>query len=141
MRNFSSSTSRQRIRSSSTSGRRHYVRSSSASTQNGSYQQNTVSIDAHNLRLPYLLSVNISGTQLTGQVKFNGKVIKKLTSNYNQFNISPYLSIGKNTIEILAQYYPSSSSVGVELLGSDTRVVQQTSGSGVLRHILTVMVK
>ncbi len=141
MINFSSSSSRQTIRNSSISGRRYYARSSSTSGQNGSYQQAAVNIDSHNLELPYLLSVNISGTQLTGKIKVDGKVIKRLSNNNNQFNLSPYLSIGKNTIEVLAQYFPPSSSIGVEFLGSDTRVVQQTSGSGVLRHILTVMVK
>ena len=142
MRNFSSSSSRQRMRSSSNFARRHYARSSSTCSQKGSYQQATVNIDSQNLGLPYILSVNISGTQLTGQVRINNQVVEQLSSNNNQFNLSPYLSIGKNTIEILAQYFPSSSSsIGVELVGSDTRVTQQTSGSGVLRYTLTVVVR
>ena len=141
MRNFSSSSSRQRMRSSSNFARRHYARSSSTCTQKGSYQQATVNIDSQNLGLPYILSVNISGTQLTGQVRINNQVVEQLSSNNNQFNLSPYLSIGKNTIEILAQYFPSSSSIEVELVGSDTRVTQQTSGSGVLRYTLTVVVR
>lgn len=139
MINFSSSSSRQTIRNSSTSGRRYYARSSSTSSQNGSEQQAAVNIDSQNLELPYLLSVNISGTQLTGKIKVDGKVIKRLNNNNNRFNLSPYLSIGKNTIEVLAQYLPRSSSIGVEFLGSDTRVVQKTGGNGVLRYILTVM--
>lgn len=141
MRNFSSSSSRQRIRSSSNFARRHYARSSSTCTQKGSYQQATVNIDSQNLGLPYILSVNISGTQLTGQVRINNQVVEQLSSNNNQFNLSPYLSIGNNIIEILAHYFPSSSSIGVELVGSDTRVTQQTSGSGVLKYTLTVVVR
>ena len=141
MKNFSSSRSRQRIRSSTISGRRYYTKSSSTSTQNGSCQQATVNVDSKNLGLPYILSVKISGTQLPSQVKVNGKLIKQLNSNNNQFNLSPYLLIGKNTIEILAPYSPSLTFMGVELLGPDTRVVQQTSGTGVLRHTLVVIVR
>ncbi len=141
MINFSSSTSGQRIKNSSTSGRIHYARSSSTSTQNGSCQQATVNIDSKNLGIPYILSVKISDTQLTSQVKVNGKLIKQLNSNNNQFNLSPYLLIVKNTIEILAPYSPSLTFMGVELLGPDTRVVQQTSGIGVLTHTLIVIVR
>ena len=141
MKNFSSSASRQRIRNSTISGRRYHTRSSSTSTQNGSHQQASVNVDSKNLRLPYILSVKISGTQLTGQVKVNGKVIKELNSNNNEFNLSPYLLISKNTIEILTQDCPSLSFIGVELLGPDTRVVQQASGTGVLRHTLIVIVR
>ena len=138
MRNFSRSTSRQR--NSSHSGTRHYARSSSTSTANSSYQQAAINIDSHNLSLPYLLRVNLEGTQLTGYVKVDGKVIKQLNLNNHQFNISPYLSLDKNTIEILAEYDPPSSVVEIELLGCDTRVVQQTSGSGVLNYTLIVTV-
>lgn len=139
MRNFSSSTSRQR-KSSSRPGIRHYARSSSTSSANNSYQQAAINIDSQNLELPYILRINISGTQLIGHIKVNGKVIKQLNLNNHQFNLSPYLSIDQNTIEILAQYNPPSSAVEIELLGCDTRVVQQTSGSGVLNYTLTVMV-
>ena len=98
MRKFSTSTSRQRIRSSSVSGSRHHSRSSSTSTHNGSCQQAAVNVDSKNLGLPYILNIKISGTQLTGQVKVNGRIIKQLNSNNNQFNLSSFLSIGKNTI-------------------------------------------
>ena len=140
MRKFSTSTSRQRIRSSCVSGSRHYSRSSSTSTHNGSCQQAAVNVDSKNLGLPYILNIKISGTQLTGQVKVNGRIIKQLNSNNNQFNLSSFLSIGKNTIEVLAPYCPSLTFMGVELLGPDIRVVQQTSGTGVLSHTLIVIV-
>ena len=140
MKNFSSSASRQRIRNSTISGRRYHTRSSSRSTQNASYQQATVNVDSKNLGLPYILSVKILGTQLTGQVKVNGKVIKELNSNNNEFNLSPYLLLSKNTIEILAPCSPNLSFIEVELLGPDTKVVQQASGTGALRHTLIVIV-
>lgn len=140
MRNFNSSSSRQSIRSSTISGHGYHNRSYSRSTQNSSYQQATVNIDLKNLRQPYILSVKSSGTQLTGHVRVNGKVIKQLNINDDQFNLSPYLAIGKNTIELSASYSPSRSLIEIALLGTDTRIVQQTSGTGILRHTLIVVV-
>ncbi len=140
MRKVSSSTSKQKIRSSNVSSSRNYSRSSSTSTHNGSCQQASINVDSKNLGLPYILNIKISGTQLTGQVKVNGRIIKQFNSNNNQLNLSPFLSIGKNTIEILAPYSPSLTFMRVELLGPDTRVFQQTSGTGVLSHTLIVIV-
>ncbi len=141
MRNFNSSTSRQSVSSSSVSANGHHNRSYSSSTQNSSYQQAAVNINNKNLVNPYILSVKASGSQLTGQVQVNGKVIKQLNIKNNQFNLSPYLSIGKNIIEILASYSPSRSLIEVALLGLDTKIVQQTSGTGMLKHTLIVIVE
>ncbi len=141
MRNFSSSVSRQRSRSSTISRSRCSTRSSSTSTQNSSSQQAALNIDAKNLGLPYILNVKISGNKPTGQVKVNGQLIKQLNSNNNQFNLSPYLLSGKNRIEILVPYFPSLTFMDVELLGPDTRVVQQTSGIGALSHTLIIIVR
>lgn len=140
MRNFNSSSSRQSIRSSTISGRGYHNRSYSRSTQNSSYQQATVNINSKNLEQPYILSIKSSATQLTGQILVNGKVIKQLNINQDRFNLSPYLAIGKNTIEILASYSPSLSLIEIALLGTDTRIVQQSSGTGILKHTLIVIV-
>jgi hypothetical protein len=85
--------------------------------------------------------VKASCTQLTGQVNINGRVIKQLNNNNNQFNLSPYLSFGKNIIEILASYSPSLSLIEVAFLGIDSKIVQHTRGSGVLKYTLTVVVE
>ncbi len=77
---------------------------------------------------------------MTGQVTLDDEVIKRLKSSSAQINLSPYLSIGKHRIEIAANYSPSSSRIAVELSGPDTAVTQQTSGSGILRHALTIIV-
>lgn len=141
MKNFTRSVSRQRSSSSTISGHRNFSSSSSTSNQNGSSQKAAVNIDSRNLGLPYILNVKTSVTKLTGQVKVNGQVIQKLNSTNNQFNLSPYLSIGKNRIEILASYSSSLSFIEVELLGPDISVVQQTNGTGVLSHTLIVIVR
>ncbi|MGV2826833.1 hypothetical protein [Myxosarcina sp. GI1(2024)] len=140
MRNFNSSSSRKSSRSSTIAGRRYHNRSYGRSTQNSSYQQASVNIDPKNLEQPYILSIKSSATQLTGQILVNGKVIKQLNINDDRFDLSPYLAIGKNTIEILASYSPSLSLIEIALLGTDTRIVQQSSGTGILKHTLIVIV-
>ena len=140
MNDFHQSTKRHQSRNFNTVGHRQYARSSSSSSSNNSSQQAFVNLDSENLKRPYIVSVNTSAKELTGIVTAQGKVIKQLNSDRTQFNLSPYLSVGKNTIEILAQYSPSSSEIEVKLVGLDTKVVQQTRGSGVLTYTLTVMV-
>ena len=140
MNDFRQSTKRHQSRNFNTVGHRQYARSSSSSSRNNSSQRAFVNLDSENLKRPYIVSVNTSAKELTGTVTAQGKVIKQLNSDRTQFNLSPYLSVGKNTIEILAQYSPSSSEIEVKLVGLDTEVVQQTRGSGVLTYTLTVMV-
>ncbi len=131
--NFSTSTNKQYVRSYRTSSNKQY-------TTAYQYQQTTVNLKSVNLWLPYILSIDALGNQLTGQVTVDGKVIKRLKGSSTQINLSPYLSIGKHRVEIAANYSPSSSRIAVELSGPDTAVTQQTSGSGVLRHALTIIV-
>ena len=138
---FSSSTSRQSTRNSNNFGCIHYARSSSTSTQNGSYQKAAINVNSQNLGKPYILNVEISDPQLTCQVKINGEVAQQLNSTNSHFNLSPYLLLGKNIVEILAPYSSNLSFIGVELLGPDTRVVQRTSGIGALSHTLIVIVR
>lgn len=140
MNNFSRFTNRYQTNNFNTVGSRQYARSSSRSSSNTTFQQAVVNIDVENLKRPYILSVNTSANQLTGTLTTKGKVVKQLNSDRSQFNLSPYLSSGKNTIEILAQYSPSSSIVEIELSGLDTKVVQRTRGCGVLKYTLMIMV-
>ena len=143
MNDFRQSTKRHQTRNFNTVGHRQYARSSSSSSSsssNNSSQRAFVNLDSENLKRPYIISVNTSAKEITGTITAQGKVIKQLNSDRTQFNLSPYLSVGKNTIEILAQYSPSSSEIEVKLVGLDTEVVQQTRGSGVLTYTLTVMV-
>ena len=143
MRNFNRFTSRQSVSSSNVSGNRHYSKSYSSYTQNSSssYQQAVVNINHENLVKPYILMVKVSCTQLTGQVNINGRVIKQLNNNNNQFNLSPYLLFGKNIIEVSASYSPRLSLIEVAFLGIDSKIVQHTRGSGELKYTLIVVVE
>jgi hypothetical protein len=113
---------------------RRYLSSSS------DYQESSVTISAANLRQPHILSVNTSGSELQGNITYNGKVIQQIQGKRVEVNLSPYFSVGKHTVKIFTRYFPESSSVSVSFTGPGINVTQQTSGSGVLNYILNVNV-
>ncbi|WP_052055588.1 hypothetical protein [Myxosarcina sp. GI1] len=135
-------TNKQRTSSFSAVSSGQYTRSSSSSSSSSgtASQQAFVNLDAANINYPYNLNVNTSAASLNGTVTVNGKAVAQLNSNRSHLNLSPYLSIGTNVIEISAQYSPNSSEIEVRLSGVDTNVVQQSRGSGVLNCTLTILV-
>ena len=149
MNDFRQYTNRRRTRSSNTVAYRQYggssssfsrSSSSSSSTNSNTSQRALVNLDAENLKLPYILTIDTSAQQITGTVTAEDTEIKQINSDRTEFNLSPYLSVGTNTIKISAQYSPCSSEIKVQLLGLDTQIVQQTAGSGVLTYTLTIVV-
>lgn len=123
---------------------RNFVYSSSFTTAqaSSSAQQTTgVSINSDALKSPHILSIKSKeNVQLTAEVAVDGVVIKKWQGSQS-FNLSPYLSLGVNKVEISGNYKPASSSVSIEFLGANTQVSQETSGNGTLRQTLIVTVR
>ncbi len=107
-------------------------------------QETTVSLDAVELKQPYLLKITISdiNTELiAGEIKLDNRVIKSLNNSHIEINLSPLLSTGIHKVEISGKYRPANSTVKVELLGSQTQVSQETSGSGTINQILIINVR
>lgn len=123
---------------------RNFVYSSSFTTAQGSSstQQTTgVSISSDALKSPHILSIKSKeNAQLIGEVAVDGVVIKKLQGSQS-FNLSPYLKLGVNKVEISGNYKPASSSVSIEFSGANTQVTQQMSGNGTLSQTLIVTVR
>lgn len=123
---------------------RNFVYSSSFTTaqQSSSTQQTTgVTINSDALKSPHILSIkSTNSAQLTAEVTVDGVVIKKLQGSQS-FNLSPYLSVGVNKIEISGSYKPASDSVTVEFSGANTQVTQQIGGNGTLKQTLIVTVR
>ena len=103
-------------------------------------QETIISLNASELKQPHILSITpLTGTtQLTGQIKLDGRVIENLRNNKIEINLSPYLTTGRHEIEISGNYTPGNSSVKVEFTGPSTQVNQQTSGSGKLVQTLII---
>ncbi|BAU08887.1 hypothetical protein [Fischerella sp. NIES-3754] len=104
------------------------------------YQESTISLSAFNLSRPHILSINTSGSELQGNITFDGRVIRQIRGKRVFVNLSPYLSKGKHIVKISTRYFPASSSVKVEFSGLGINVTQETSGSGRLNYILNVSV-
>jgi hypothetical protein len=119
---------------------RQYASSSSVANSNSTYQKGTVTVNAANLKLPYILRIQTSGSELTGQISLDGALITKLERTSTEINLSPYLSVGKHQLEITAKYLPVSAAIAIAFSGSGTAVTQQTSGNGILQYTLTILV-
>jgi hypothetical protein len=118
----------------------NFVRASNYSHDNITKQQTTVSLNAANLKFPYILKVGGTGLHLRGKILLNGSTIEQLNNSSKQLDIAPLLTTGKNIIEILGNYSPSSSSIQVEFSGYGTSISQQSSGNGTIEHVLIVNV-
>lgn len=110
--------------------------------QSTQVQEIAITIDSASLRQPYILSLSASqGTQLTGQITLNGRVIQELKDNQASIDLSPLLSKGRQEIKISGNYQPVQSSVKVEFSGSGTQVSQLASGNGILNQTLIISVQ
>jgi hypothetical protein len=139
---MSSSTTNSQQSSHSSGSQSSFTSSQNTSYSSSSgYQHDSFNLDAASLKQPHILSINTSGDELTGEITVNGRVVKHIHRSKEQINLSPFLSVGKQTVAISARYAPASSSASVELSGPDTNVSQQTSGNGVLKYTMTVTVQ
>lgn len=111
------------------------------SSDSGDIQRNSLSIDAASLRQPQILKINSSNANVRGEIKINGKVVRRLNSKRSEINLSPYLSRGKQKVEVSARYSPATASVSVEMKSSNNDISQQSSGSGTLNYTLDLDVR
>ncbi len=113
----------------------------SQQSNSSSFQKSTLNLQAANLQNPHVLKINSTGTQLQGKISINGKVVKQLNNNQSEFNLSPYLSVGQQKVEISANYTPPSAAVNVEVNGSGNNISQQTGGNGSLNYKLDLIIQ
>jgi hypothetical protein len=113
---------------------------SQQSNFSSTYQQNFLTFRATNVSQPHILTVKTSGAQLQGEITLDGKIIKLLNSNQVEINLSPFLSVGEHQVKISGRYSPVSSSASITLSGPGTNVMQQTSGNGILYHVINMSI-
>ena len=102
--------------------------------------QTALNLSSKNLKFPYFLTISTTSKQLNGQVILDGKLIKQIINNKETINLSPYFSLGQNSIELIANYFPPSASVKVKFSGVGTSSTQETSGSGKVKYTLLITV-
>jgi hypothetical protein len=109
-------------------------------------QSTTVSIDRADLTQPCLLRVQASANNVPIQmqrveVKVNGKVFKSIANNSLELNLAPLMKIGKYEIEISGSSHRIDDTISVNLIGKNTNITQQVSGSGKIEQILIINVQ
>jgi hypothetical protein len=106
-------------------------------------QETTINLNANELKQPQTLSISSSQTltQMTGDIKVNGKSIKKLSRNATQINLAPSLKLGKNIVVISGRYSPAHTSVKFEFVTPNNHVSQQVAGSGYINQVLVIKVQ
>lgn len=119
----------------------NFTSSNSQVSNNSNYQTNSLSISAANLKKPHILKINSPNAKLQGEIRINGKVVRRLKNNQLQINLSPYLSRGQQKIKISGRYTPATASVTLEMNSADNNITQQTSGNGILNYILDINVQ
>lgn len=129
------------INSSASSDGNTTTTTTSTQSNSSSIQRSSLSLSAANLKQPQILKINAQNARLQGEIAVNGKVVKRLNNNSSELDLSPYLSVGQQKVEISAQYSPSTAAVNVEVQGSGNNISQQTSGSGTLNYTLDLNVQ
>jgi hypothetical protein len=106
-------------------------------------QETTINLDSNALKQPQTLSISSSQplTQMTGDIKVNGKSIKKLSRNSTQINLAPSLKLGKNIVVVSGRYSPANISVKFEFITPNSHVSQQVAGSGYINQTLVIKVQ
>jgi hypothetical protein len=114
---------------------------SQVSSNSSNIQRNSLSISTANLKQPHILKINSPNAKLQGEIKINGKVVRRLKNNQSEINLSPYLSVGQQKVQVSGRYTPATASVSVEMKSSDSNISQQSSGSGTLNYTLDLNVQ
>ncbi|WP_009545872.1 hypothetical protein [Crocosphaera subtropica] len=106
-------------------------------------QQTQISLSQYELNRPYTLTIKTSnqGTQLQGEIRLNGRSIQSLNQHQTVINLSPYLQVGKQMIEISGNYTPINDSIIIELKSQNSQTSQTTSGTGQLQQRLIINVE
>ncbi|BAZ17296.1 hypothetical protein NIES4071_91740 [Calothrix sp. NIES-4071] len=127
--------------SSDTSSTQTFTSNTSEQSNSSSIQRSSLNLSATNLKQPQILKINASHARLQGEISVNGKVVQRLNDNTTELNLSPYLSVGQQKVEISARYSPSTAAVSVEVQGSGNNISQQTSGTGTVNYTLDLSVQ
>lgn len=113
-----------------------------ASSVNRQTQTTAISLSTAELRNPLMLRVSAQSlAQVTGEIRINGRLFKKLSRNATQVDLAPYLKSGKNIVSVSGQYSPATAAIDIEFVSSNNHVSQRMAGSGTLNQILAIEVR
>jgi hypothetical protein len=103
-------------------------------------QQTSLNLRSRHLNRPYQLTIDASGNRLNGIVKVDGRTIHTL-GTHTSINLTPYLSTGHHTVEIVGSPGSSSIPVQISLTGPGTQLSHQMRGQGQWHYTLQIAVE
>ena len=104
-----------------------------------SKQETTINLTEDDLQEDLLLKIN-TANNFAGNIKINGKNIKKIKGNSTKISIFKLLQKGKNILEINGVQKSTGANLQVELIGTNTQISQESGGSGNIQHTLVINV-
>jgi hypothetical protein len=105
-------------------------------------QEMSINLDSSDLSWPHVLSIHAPrATQLNGKIELDGRLLRNVTQQNTEINLSPYLSKGQHVIVLSGRYSPSNASVQVKFNGANSQISQQVSGSGSFNQTFTIEVE
>ncbi len=122
------------------SGYTHEIKAIAQSAR--SIQSSEINLNFSELNQPLWLEITgLNGSQVQGQVKLNGQVIKTIKGSSNQVDLSNYLRRGNYEVTVQGNYSPSQGSVLINLKGKNIQVMQEIGGNGLLDQQLNLEVR
>jgi hypothetical protein len=106
-------------------------------------QVTAINLGAAELKKSLMLRISSSQslTRATGDIKVNGRLLKKLSRTSTQLDLAPNLKLGKNIVTVSGQYSPASAAIEVELVSANNHVSQKMAGSGTIKQTLAIEVE
>jgi hypothetical protein len=117
-----------------------FAEASSVSRQT---QKTAIRLSAAELKQPLMLKIGSaqSLTRVTGEIRVNGQLLKKLSRTATQIDLAPKLKLGKNTVAVSGQYSPATAAIDIEFVSSNNHVSQKMAGSGTINQILAIEIQ
>jgi hypothetical protein len=115
---------------------------------NGAQTQSTaISLDRADLRQPHILRVlgemNNSPVKMKRvEVRINGKVVKTIANGSLELDLAPMMMrAGRYQVDVLAISPQSANTISLNLIGANTQIKQQSSGTGNINRKLIINVR
>jgi hypothetical protein len=114
-----------------------------ASTVNRQTQETAISLSSAELKKPLMLRVGSSQslTRATGEIRINGRLLKKLSRTVTQIDLAPNLKLGKNLVTVSGQYSPANAAIDIEFISPNNHVSQRMAGSGTINQTLAIEIQ
>ena len=118
------------------------VEQTSTQTSSNQTSETSISLATAQLRQKNVLRVSApTGTDLTGRITLNGKLVEEISNNTASVDLSSRLSKGRQTIKVSGTYKPADASIRVEFSGPGTQIAQEVGGSGRVNQTLVINVQ